>query len=508
MCFFLELWYCGLSFAAYALINACVFKISHLKTMRTCLLTFLLIAPSLLDQIHSIQLIANDLVYVHTLNHQKGPENAQNARVFNESFGWVCGWRWCKNRNSSCKEYIIQSVKHPSKHLAIRRKYLKLIPQIQIHDTSKLNATQTKILWLNLISHQHEFTYFPEWHYDALKNRYRGKNFTDRIIKPIALERYPTMRIISKIRCKWWRVFEDMVGKNSLIIDLCRIDWLLAFMHFSHKFVVKEILLASKRSLDSPCSNKIFAKLSKMHTEMCTRPLNLLDVRKSEMFGFVKNFFRDGYFDGYPILLDSCNATKCKVDKCKLLKILECPSKDMILRQIWKQIKIWKQNYEVQMTETYSTNDWEQLLCIDVAVKYHSTVMDKGRILHVILPRDMNPNSVKNRLGTFWDSQAKRGVLRMTPSNLIVEPYSRIRYYIRVMPGWLLWFVKVIYLTIFYQSMSIGIISRPWNERIIWLLGGGLTHYMHFYTKSSDFVFIAATGLVCALVGSVSNESN
>ena len=123
----------------------------------------------LLEQTQSIQLIVNDLVYVTKLKPQINLDHARNAAIFNESFGWVDGWRSCNNPNKTYKEYIIRSTKYPQKRLAIRRKYLKLIPQIQIHDTSNLDATQIKILWLDLTSHRYEYTYFPEWHYDSLK---------------------------------------------------------------------------------------------------------------------------------------------------------------------------------------------------------------------------------------------------------------------------------------------------------------------------------------------------
>ena len=450
----------------------------NLSTMGTVVL-FCLVIAELLEQTQSIQLIIADLVYVTNLKPQRALENAKNARMFNGSFGWLDGWRSCNNQNKTWREYIIRSTKYPKKRLAIRRKYLKLIPQIQIHDTTLLNETQMKELFLDLTSHRYEYTYFPEWHYDSLKSKYRSSNFTNRIIKPVVLERYPTMRIITKIRSKYWTVFEDIRGKDSMQNDLCNIDWLLAFMHFSHKFVVKEILLASKRSLDSSCSNKIFAKLSKVHNEMCGRPLNLLDVRKTEMFGDVKNFFQNGFFDGYRMSVTSCNATVPV-----LRKILDCSCKDSILREIWKQIKIWKEGYELQIKDKFGTNDLTDLLCIDVIAKYHESVVDNGRILHVICPRDMMVDIMRNKLGIFWNSGIKDGRLRVTPSNLIVEPYSKTMYCVGVMPGWILWFMKSLYLFAFYQAVLVGIIDGDWIDRTICIVVGGVLHYAHIYNTS------------------------
>ena len=463
-----------------------MFENFGLSLMRASFLIILVLAASH-NQTLSVQLIVSDLVYVTQLRPQKRLENAQNAAIFNESFGWVDGCRPCKNLTKTCQEFIIRSSKHLKKRLAIRRKYLKLIPQIQIHDTANLSPSEMQELYLDLTSYPNEYVYYPEWHYDALKSKYRLSNFTQRIIEPVVLERYPTLRVIQKIRSKIWVVFEELMNEDSILVHRMRDDWLLAFIHFAHPLVVKEILFTSKRSLDSRCSNKIIDKLSRMHNERCEKGWYFVEMRQNEMFGFLRNFLQNGYFDGYPILRDdACNFTKCANIKCKLLKILDCchcSCRRMLIREIWRQIKIWSQNYEKQMAKKYGSNDWMELLCFDVAMKYQQVARDGGRILHVVLPRDMNADVIRKRMSTFLDSKNKKYVNRreparslcrriITPTKLIIEPYSRTQYCVRVGPVWVLWVIKKLWLVILCITMSYGIIYRPWIERINWFFFG------------------------------------
>ena len=157
----------------------------------------------------------------------------------------------------------------------------------------------------------------------------------------------------------------------------------------------------------------------------------------------------------------------------------------------------------MQIKDKFGTNDLTDLLCIDVIAKYHESVVDNGRILHVILPRDMNVDIMTNKLGIFWDSGIKDGRLRVTPSNLIVEPYSKTMYCVGIMPGWILSFIKVIYLTVFSHTMLIGIITRPWLERSVWIIGGGVLYCMYCRRRSYDLVFFLGALVLWVVLRSV-----
>ena len=307
----------------------------------TLLLFFLLI-----HQIQTIKILPGDLVYVTNLKHQNGTQTARDASHFNNSFGVSVGQCQRLNRQQNCTEHIIRSISDPIRHLRIRRKYLKLIPKIKFHDTSKITNLEMVQLWFNLTSNPGELTLFPYSHSSVLKFRFANhtKNI-HRMLEPIVLLQYPSMYFIELVSNQW----QSTEAFMRQFVD---------FMLVCDRSVVKQIFAMTKEASTKSSERAIIGRLSKLYNGGKRRE------------SWPKEQFE-------------------KMVEEAVAKIIGQTARFDFVSSVWTQFMVLVTAFKKSLKKNYGTDDWNDLLCFDVARLYYERALGNCRTVNVILPPAM-----------------------------------------------------------------------------------------------------------------------
>ena len=315
-----------------------------------------------------------ELVYISNLKPQKSAsiEVAHLVSIFNNSFGHTVRSHMNKlNR----LEWVIRSIINPSKKLRIKEKYLRLIPTIQLHDTSTMNGSQRKQYLIDIAS----ISQPPQ--VILAVNQIGSKLLVDRLInhkgvmlRPLISDHFVLFLFISNNKWNGKRDFNVIAHALSLM----------------PKSMVRRSFIAVK------------FKLIKLKID--TKVLDIIERAHNELEKYVNIIAAQLFSSNHRKQSRKKNVTQFEVKSINkivnALSTLDNFISRVIVREIWTQFEVLLEEFRADMRRKHGTDSFPRLFCIDVIKNYDLVLKSNhpARTMNVLLLADMHCEVIKDTL--------------------------------------------------------------------------------------------------------------